>query len=312
MDATFPEVIDSSILATAKACRYKFFLAHCREFKSVGQNVHFVAGGAYAAGLEVARHAFFQYGRSAADAEALGMAELVRAYGDFDPPSDSAKTLDRTMGALEFYFDQYPLDREVATPITLTSGKSGIEINFAEPLPIHHPETGNPLIICGRMDQAVNFAGGVYVEDDKTTGQLGASWANQWHLRSQFTGYCWAMHQAFGILPKGVLIRGVAILKTKYDTQQVITYREPYMIEAWYRSTLRLLQDLVDDWQYHRSSGSYEVGSDIFIKDLDQACVEWGGCTFQQVCRAPDPEPWLAQYYERRHWDPMKRTETPL
>lgn len=308
---TFPEVFDSSLLATAKACRYKFWLSACEEWKGVGKNVHFVAGGAYATGLEAARHAYFQEGRTAEEAEAIGLGALIKAYGDFDPPSDSAKTLERTAGALEFYFDQYPLFREVATPIELAGGKKAIEINFAEPLPILHPETNQPLIMCGRMDQVVNFAGGVYIEDDKTTGSLGASWANQWHLRSQFTGYCWAMHRAFNIIPKGVLIRGVAILKTKYDTQQVITYREPYMVENWYRSTLHLIQELITDWHAHKGQLGV-VGNDFYIKDLDQACVEWGGCGYQQVCRAPDPEPWLRQYYERRHWDPITRTETPL
>lgn len=308
---TFPGVFDSSLLATAKACRYKFWLSACEEWKGVGKNVHFVAGGAYATGLEAARHAYFQEGRTAEEAEAIGLGALIKAYGDFDPPSDSAKTLTRTAGALEFYFDQYPLFREVATPIELYGGKRAIEINFAEPLPILHPETNQPLIMCGRMDQVVNFAGGVYIEDDKTTGSLGASWANQWHLRSQFTGYCWAMQKAFGIAPKGVLIRGVAILKTKYDTQQVITYREPYMVDTWYRSTLRLIQELIGDWEAHKHQLG-AVGNDFYIKDLDQACVEWGGCGYQQVCRAPDPEPWLRQYYERRHWDPITRTETPL
>ena len=60
----------------------------------------------------------------------------------------------------------------------------------------------------------------------KRQRQLGDSWARQWELRGQFTGYCWAAREA-GIDVNGVLVRGVSILKTKYGSAQAITNREP-------------------------------------------------------------------------------------
>ena len=38
----------------------------------------------------------------------------------------------------------------------------------------------------------VELNNGLFIEDDKTASQLGSKWANQWEMRSQFSGYTWA------------------------------------------------------------------------------------------------------------------------
>ena len=72
------------------------------------------------------------------------------------------KSLDRMVGALEYYFDQYPLDTDPAR-IALVGGIPGIEWSFALPIPFNHSTTGNPLLYCGRTDAVVDFAGGLYL-----------------------------------------------------------------------------------------------------------------------------------------------------
>ena len=215
----FPPTIDSTILANFRSCPQKAFRQYFQHWKPKNESVHLVAGGAYAKGLEVARRAFYEDKRPPDECEALGIGALIQAYGNFECPPDSAKSLERTAGALEFYFDQYPLGVDNAIPITWGDGRRGIEFSFAEPLSIFHPETGDPILYTGRSDMVVDFAGGVYIEDDKTASSLGASWSKQWEHRSQFTGYCWGARR-IGIPAQGVLVRGVSILKTKYDTQQ--------------------------------------------------------------------------------------------
>lgn len=297
----FPLIFDSTILASAKACRYKFWLEYCADWKPKEVSVHLHAGASFASGLEAARQAYYTAGALAPEAEAIGMGALLKHYGDFQCPEDSAKSASRMAGALEFYFANYPLGRDGAEPITLPSGRRGVEISFAEPLPIMHPETGDPLLYCGRLDMAAKFANGIFVEDDKTTSSLGATWSKQWDLRSQFTGYCWGLWKAANIKPSGVLVRGVSILKTKYDTQEAITYRPDWMIDEWYSMTCDLIEDLVRDWK-----------RGVWRKVLDHACTDYGGCTFRQVCQSREPEPWLNQYFIRRQWNPLTRKETLL
>ena len=175
----FPHTVDSTILSTFRACPRKFLWQYIEHWKSRHPSVHLIAGGAFASGIEAARNAFYVQGLSAEDSEAIGLQALLTHYGDFTDETGSAKSPERMAGALEFYFSQYPLGADGANPITLASGRRGIEFSFAEPLGIAHPVTGDPILYTGRSDMIAERAGGIYVYDEKTTSSLGASWGRQ-------------------------------------------------------------------------------------------------------------------------------------
>lgn len=296
----FPEVIDSSLMNDFRSCPYRCNLAYIQHWKPRSTSVHLHAGASYATGIETARKAFFRDGKSEEDAIALGLKACFEAYGNFECPSDSAKSLERTVGALEFYFSRYPMSSDYAVPITLPSGAIGVEFSFVEPIDVLHPETGAPLLYAGRFDSLCEFAGGIFGEDDKTTSSLGASWAKQWDLRSQFTSYCWGAGNA-GIHLKGFLVRGISILKTKYDTMECITYRPQWQIDRWYVQLLRDVKRMIAMWE-----------DGYFDMSLGDACNEYGGCQFRTVCQVEQPDRWLATDFVRRRWDPVTRTETLL
>jgi len=296
----FPSVVDATMLAQWRSCHQKLMLGYIEHWKLKGDSVHLLAGAAFARGLEVARHAYFQNGRSDVDALAAGQQALVIAYGDFEPPEGSNKTLERMMGALDYYFSVWPFDSDPARPHRFPSGAYGIEFSFAQPLPYKHPVSGDPIIYSGRSDMVCDFAGGLYIEDDKTASQLGASWSKQWDLRSQFTGYCWAAAEA-GMDVNGVIVRGVSILKTKYDHAEAITYRPRWQIARWLVQVQRDLAAMERAWR-----------EDYWDFALDHACDEYGGCSFKQICTSPEPKAWLPMYFERRRWNPLDRTETRL
>lgn len=331
----FPSVLSSTLLSSYKSCPRKFFLEHCMNWKPKDPSVHLHAGACFAKALEVSRTAFYtgveqmpvfadpvplpgeEYASGpkklewhtrpckegdAPMATAMGLRALLAAYGDFECPPTSAKSAERMAGALEFYFDNYPLGADGAEPITLAGGKRGIEISFAEPMELAdgslllHPETGDPLLMAGRLDMAATYAQGLFIEDDKTTSSLGATWSQQWDLRSQFTSYCWGLKKSASIKPQGVLVRGVSILKTKYDTQQAITYRPDWMIDEWYRATIETVQEMLQRW----NSGYWRP---VF----DHACAEYGGCAFRRPCLSDNPQPWLEQYFVQREWNTLNR-----
>lgn len=301
----FPGLIDASLLSSFKSCPELCRKIYLEHFKSKTPSVHLHAGGAFASGIERTRTAFFVEGKDSDTSIAEGVGELLRFYGDFDCPADSAKSAERMAGAFEFYWSNYPLGTHDdhgnrIDPVELPGGKRAIEVNFAEPLPISHPDTGDPLIYCGRLDAILNYAGGRYITDEKTTTQLGASWSRQWDLRSQFTGYAWGARQ-IGIKVDGALVRGISILKTKYDTQQAISYRPDWMIDRWYAEMLLWVEDL---------KRCYQTGS--FRHNFDHSCAEYGGCQFREACSTQDETPWLETYFERREWNPLLRTETKL
>lgn len=294
----FPAVVDSTIIATWRSCHQKAFRQYIQHYKPKGESIHLHAGGAFARGLEVARRSFYEAGRNEEASIQNGILALVQEYGSFECPEGSSKSLERMIGALDYYFSVWPLgDQSGAKPHHFPSGKFGIEFSFAQPLPYTHPQSGDPIIYAGRSDMICDFAGGIYIEDDKTASQLGASWSKQWDLRSQFTGYSWAAAQA-GLPVNGVLVRGVSILKTKYDHAEAITYRPQWQIDRWLKQVLLDLAAMQRAWE-----------SEYWDYSLDHACDEYGGCTFKQICTSNDPETWLPMYFERRKWDPLSRSE---
>lgn len=293
----FPPVIDSTMISAMRSCKQKMFKQYMLHYKPTNESVHLVAGAAFAKGLEVARENYYINKLSVDQSYAMGLQALIAAYGDFQCPDNSAKSLDRMLGAFEFFFANYPLDDDAFEPLTF-GDKRGIEFSFAEPLDIMHPTSGDPIIFCGRADMIGEFADGIFLEDDKTTSSLGASFANQWELRSQFTGYAWAARKSLGIDVKGALIRGVSILKTKYDTMQVLTYRNEWEIDRWYKQIHRDIQSLIDCWK----EGYYDY-------NLDYSCNEYGGCLFQSVCKSKEELKWLEASFTRKVWNPIDRVQ---
>ena len=311
----FPGIVDSTMLSAFKSCQYKFYLTYVEHWKPKFESVHLVAGGAFAKGIEMARKAFYEQGGDRVEAEATGLRALITSYGDFQPPDGSPKSLDRMIGALEFYLASYPLGADGAEPITMPNGRRGIEFSFLEPLGIAHPATGDPILYSGRSDMIAEFAGGLYHFDEKTTSQLGGKWADQWDLRSQFTSYCWAGKRN-GINAGGAIVRGISILKNKYETAQAITYRSDWEIEQWEELTYRLIEDMLETWREGRYKknldGSCTRAGNPWDRNLDAACNDYGGCPFRKVCKSRNPYEILAQDFERRVWDPTRHKEVPI
>lgn len=327
----FPDIIDASMLSTYKSCARKFYLTYLEHLKGKEPNVHLHAGKSFASGIEAARRAYYEgkystvilneakdivgydyASKDPGDAEssvAEGLKVLMREYGNFSCPPESAKSLERMAGALEFYYTSYPLEHDSAVPIEMPGGKRGIEFSFALPLPLKNPDTGDPILYCGRMDAITAFASGHFVTDEKTATSLGPSWARQWDLRSQFTGYCWATRE-HGIRCDGVLVRGISILKTKYDTQQAVSYRPDWQIDRWYANMLVVVQRLIDEYVALCKSGV--LSETLFEHNLDDACTSYGNCAFYDACRSEDATSWLVTNFQRKKWNPLLRTETVI
>jgi hypothetical protein len=296
----FPEVIDNSMRSDFVSCPRKCELKNILHWKPKDQSIHLHAGAAYAHGLEVARRAFYGDGRPEKEAIGRGLAALMDAYGDFQCPPESAKSCERMLGALEFYFYSFPMGNDYAKPHDFGGDVLGVEFSFAHPIDVLHPVTGQPLLYAGRLDAVMDFAGGVYPLDDKTTSGIGPKWSQQWDLRAQFSGYTWGVRAA-GISTDGFIVRGLGILKTKFDSAEAVTYRPPWMVERWYQQLLRDIQRMIKCWK----EGYWDY-------NLDDACNAYGGCEFKRICLAENTEQWLETGYERRRWDPVTRTETKL
>lgn len=293
----FPLFVDNSAISSFKKCPTDWYYSSLRAIAPVGGNIHLHFGGAYAAGLEGGRKAFYDEGLSEEASVLRALDDATRFWGNFVPPEGSPKTYDRLLLALIEYFSEYPMDRDIIKPHRLATGSSAVEFTFSIPLPnVRHPTTGDPLLYSGRFDMLAERESVLFVEDDKTASQLGTQWSRNWLLDSQFTGYCWAA-RAFGYPVAGAVIRGLSILKTGFGHAQSIVYRPDWQIERWLVSTEHTVRLMIEYWR-----------QGFFPLTLDKhACNSYGGCGYSRLCESPNPEGWVDQYYEPRIWNPLAK-----
>lgn len=295
----FPKIWDNTMTSDGADCTMKMNYRFFHHLRSNVRNIDLHAGGAYAKGMEVARIAWYTPGRELPSPDApllYGARALIKEYGDVDP-GDNVKSPDRMLGALESYFQQWNPATDHIKP-AIIGGQPCVEFNFSFPIDVQHPETGEPLIYTGRFDSLMHLNGDescVYVYDDKTTKQLGGSWAKQWGLRSQFMGYVWGAKK-YGHNVKGAIIRGTSILKTKYGHAEAIAYFPDWMIDRWYEQLISRIERWkrmwagVEKWEYNFSS----------------ICTQYSGCQYRLLCESETPNDWLEPNYRVEPWEPAK------
>lgn len=301
-DITFPKMLDNTILSTFSKCPRQAYYAHFQHLAPKKTSIHLHAGKSFAVGMETYRKEYFKT-QSVETAQAKGLLALTQSYG-FSPDRDedpewiaSAKSYEGLACAYIHTTNNWPADADRLKPYVL-EGEPAVEMSFALPLPLNHPDTGEPIIFHGRFDMLGTFGGAVFVEDDKTTSQLGAQWSSQWDLRSQFTGYCVGA-ETFGVPVAGAIVRGTAILKTKITHAESITYRPKHLTEEWKKSTIALISQMFR---------AYKTKEFPTLGTFNESCNAYGGCSFKTLCLTDRPENWLDSY-RRRVWNPANPEE---
>lgn len=287
----FPEKISNTQRSMFRTCPQKWYWAYClRGRKSMARGVDLIAGGAFAKGLEVARKCFFDEGLDSEDAIEEGVAAASLEYGD-DPFDGHKKSRSKTLGAVYAYFNHWRLDMDYLHPFKTGAG-TGIEFRFAVPLPIEHPYLQQPLLYDGRVDMIAEHKDikGLWIVDEKTTTQLGASWRKKWYLDAQPTGYIWAGAQ-HGYHVAGALIRGISFLSNSYGFEEALCPRTEFQVEDWFEQLQRDIKGMI--CTFNDASGAFGTPRRP-DRALDKdACAAYGGCTFLQPCSANNPEVWL-------------------
>lgn len=289
----FPVAIDNTMRKQFAACRRSFRNKFIEHFRPTAKSVHLIAGAAFAKGIEVGRKSFHIEGLSEEVSIANAWAASQAEYGDFVPQFETPKTRWRVGEAVIEYFDRYQLPHDPVQPHR-HAGLPCVEMSFGIPLPIKHPDTGDPILYCGRFDMVGEFQSSLYVVDEKTTSRLGAQWEAQWDLDSQFLSYCWAAkHMGYPVA--GAIIRGISFLKNDYGHSQVLVYHPSAKIERWYR---QLCRDVVAMIECYRSG--------YFDFSFGPGCSNYSGCEFRSSCSAADPDKVLEMDYIREFWSPIK------
>lgn len=276
--------------------------------------------------MEIYRKGIWQKGFSSKDALVYSYDAFCDYWGDVEAPDKGTgayKTKNRMWEAVMFYLEEYPEDRNNSIkPFNYNNDAndcSGVEFSIAMPLPFNHPETGNPIAYGGRFDLLGYVGDDLVIMDEKTSSSLGPTWNEQWKMRGQFIGYWWAL-QKLGLEPKAVIIRGISILKTKFGTQEVKMAIPQHVVDNWELAMMTKASNFLNNYKSYKMLANKIDASEksklheypiclperAFTPAFGEACNAYGGCSFKDLCRSPNPSSWYSQY-GIRDWNPLHK-----
>ncbi|MCH7995173.1 MAG: PD-(D/E)XK nuclease family protein, partial [Planctomycetes bacterium] len=212
---------------------------------------------------------------------------------EFESFHEDAKSLPCCIEAFEKYFTHFGWKSDPIQPAVFNN-QPAIEYTFSIPLEISHPETSEPILYTGRYDMIGIYNDQLFIVDEKTCKQLGPTWGNNWRLRSQITGYCWAAHQ-FEYPVAGAIIRGICFTK-EIKFAESIQFRDKWEIERWYEQLNRDIEKMIKCWE-----------DDYWDFNLDTSCTNYGGCQFIDICKAKHAKKWLDSEFTIREWNPLNK-----
>ena len=303
-EITFPTIIDNSMCDDFRKCEMRWFYKHCRKLALLDENVHLVAGGAYARGLEVTRRRYFDDKWPMRKALRAGIRAAIIYYGPFEPHGRLyAKNIWRVIGAMEHHFNRWPINSRLVPYLPAGADRHAIEFSFAEPIPgVKHPDSGDPLLYSGKCDFiGIDTEAGIMGPvDDKTTTQLGDYWLSKWDLSAQMYGYIWASRRA-GYPSVAAFIRGVSILKTKFGDADARTYATESQLLKWEHNLTATVERMIVAYRKYRDGHEHP-----FLMALGGACTDFGGCGFKTLCESDNPEAWIPVHFTVNKWNPLE------
>lgn len=213
--------VDNSSLSEFDACErayfYNYVMARTKNTKSAALGY----GSAWHKGLEV-------YYATGGDVDAA-LAAMAALWQDPADPSDY-RTLDRCQSALKSYINHWgDYDAEAKT-WGKTVGMPDtpcIELG-AE---VWWPGGLHPYAV--KIDRIVEHNGLVFVEDHKTTSQLGATYFQQYTLSNQMLGYVWVAQQLLERPVAGIRINAHGILKSQNKFERQVIHYSQETLKEW-------------------------------------------------------------------------------
>jgi len=311
MKPTLPSYIDSSTVELWRSCHRKLYFSSTLALTTTARSIHLVAGGAFAAGLEAARRLAYSgagdHRPTHDDLLQAAYPAFARTWGDFSIEEDHPKSFSNTFQAVAAYLQHYPPLSDPVQPIIRPDGSPAVEFTFSIPLEPEegfkvHPETGDPILFVGRFDLLGKMNGLPVVLDEKTTQSLGATWVNQWRLRSQFMAYCWAC-QRLGYPVHTAVASGIALLKTEYKFERAYEMFPSYIIDRWYTQMRRDVNQIIDAYTALKKGGNID---DLYDFNFSNSCTSYGGCAYQILCLSKNPEDFYNNFVKNT-WNPLAK-----
>ena len=294
---------DSTSLGWLKECPRKYQYSMIEGWRAKVESVNLKFGSLY-------HHALENYDKYVAEGDDHDIAldkildETLRATWENDAPwtpDHNTKNRENLIRSIIWYVEHFKEDP--AKTIQLANGKPAVELSFKMVMdygPEHAAVTNRifyqPYMLCGHLDRLVDFAGGAYVMDRKTTAStISGQWFDQFAPDNQMSLYSMAAQVIYKTPVQGVIIDGVQIAVGFSRFARGFTYRTPAQIEEW----------LVDTRRWLRLAEQY--AQEGHWPQNDRSCHHYGGCVFRKVCsKSPEVrEKFLESDFHKVPWNPL-------
>lgn len=309
---------DSTSLGWFKDCPRKYQYHMLEGWRSKAESVNLTFGIFYHKALERWDRLTSDLDQVSKDTQAVlkqrALMEVVRQTlidtAGWDS-GETAKNRENLIRSIVWYLDEFSTDP--LKTVVLENGKPAVELSFRmeldwgpqtpkdnwQEVPLKEGVAQNfaesqPYVLCGHLDRIVEFSGGTYVTDRKTTGStIGSYYFERFDLDNQMSLYTIAANVVFHTPVKGVIIDGAQIAVGFTRFARGLTYRTPAQSDEW-------LGDL-----RHWFSQAEAFATRGYWPMNERSCML---CSFKKVC-SKDPavrQQFLESDFERRPWNPLE------
>jgi hypothetical protein len=304
---------DSTSLGWLKTCPRLYQYSMIEGWRSHGPSVHLDFGSYY-------HHALELYDRHRADNcdhnEALYLAvkyclEVTWVDGAPADWGHNLKTRETLVRSVIWYLEEFG-DNDAAKTVVLKNGKPAVELSFRLELDFGPKAAGyynkdmvedgrivcnQPYVLSGHLDRVVEFSGGIYVMDRKTSSTtIGSYYFDGYNPDNQMSLYTFASKVIYQTPVRGVIIDAAQIAVGFTRFSRGFTFRTESQTEEWLANTREWL----------RLAEQYAVQG--FWPMNDKSCHQYGGCAFRKVCsKSPEVRhKFLESDFTKRHWNPLE------
>jgi hypothetical protein len=297
----------TSISAFEKCPRY-YQLRHLEGWQPQNKSEHLIFGGVYASALEhFAKKLAAGMDREQATREVVHEAMIATWTHERETLEDgttvpvpgtgtpwesfnSAKTRETLIRSIVWYLAHF--ENDPAETLILSDGTPAAELSFSLPF-------GDQYLYCGHMDKIVTYAGNIYVQDQKTSGNaITGHFFDNFTPDVQMSGYAWAGNIMFALPISGVMIDAAQIAVGFTRFARGFVSRPPALLDEWYENTM---------WTIEQAKVAHETG---IYRMNRQSCGNYGGCDFRRVCsRHPEHRNAVlnTDFTRAPRWDPLQR-----
>lgn len=298
-----PRSIDNTALQAYMECPRKYYYSMVEHRRRVGPPPPPLAYG-------TAWHSILEaHYKTGGDANAVVRA-AIGSWEQHDNPDDH-RTLERAISAYEAYIGKWGTHEEETRSYGKTVGypeNPVVEI----PTELWWPGALHPY--AGKIDRIFEHQGLFYVEDHKTTSQLGSQYFRQFDPSNQMMGYAWLAQKLTGLPIAGVRINAHGILKTqnKFERQTVMYSQD--RLEEWgrnYNQWIVKINRAMEMLEMNQVGEPDAVLLAAFPHNFNACAGKYSMCQYVDVCTMPlrVRHRVLEADFQLAPWDPMAVTE---